>query len=933
MDRLRLPHLSLSSWSRLGLAAGLLVVFGSLVISLLETQALSASYEQADAARRVNDNNDTFRLGLFEQQAGINAYANDGRAISEQVYVDGQQLAGSVLGPFQAAAQTEQLSREVLRVTVTAQAWQAWAEGIKKKVDDSDAPIDDPQAINQGATLFQTFLEADDSYAIASGQRIDSALDAARRERDRLFRLSISRSVLAGVLLVGLGFVLSRRVLVPIVQLAAAARGLATGNPMRIPAEKRHDEVGDLSRALTAWQASRNDRERLFDLSIDLFCVAGNGYFKVLNASWERTTGFTRAELMAKPTVDFYHPDDRQAVNVEIERLRQGTKSLEFRARFQCKDGSYRWLQWTVAPVVEEGLSYGVARDITNQVSAEEALRASGAHIRSILDNVADGIVTLDDSGRLQSVNPRVELLFGYASAELVGAPVTTLIAAPHQRDFLVHLESYLRPDKKQVRSGSHETLGRRKDGSTFPLEFIGSQMQAGQQRVFIGTLRDISEQKMERENLERRVLYDALTGLPNRSLFNDRLHERMAQATTDRTPWGLVMMDMDRFKEVNDSLGHDEGDRLLVAVAERLVAAVGPANTIARMGGDEFAVISAEIIDDACGSRLAKRIMDALDAPFEVGERTIDVRASIGIAVFPEHGQDGDTLMRHADVAMYLAKRRQVGYSVYAPADDETQPGARLGLRGELRHAISNDELFLEYMPIVRVTDGGLDSLEALIRWRHPERGLIMPAHFISAVEQTELINPLSRWVLEEAIGQIVTWRANGINVAVAVNLSSLNLEDGSLVAWVGELLQRMGVDPACLILEITETSAMARGAADVMRGLDQLGVSLSVDDFGTGYSSLAYLQRLPVDLIKIDRSFVSEMLANQGAASIVRSIVDLAHNLGLKAVAEGVEDQKTRYLLRQFGCDYAQGYVISRPLSVDATTDWLRAHLTLAA
>ena len=178
-----------------------------------------------------------------------------------------------------------------------------------------------------------------------------------------------------------------------------------------------------------------------------------------------------------------------------------------------------------------------------------------------------------------------------------------------------------------------------------------------------------------------------------------------------------------------------------------------------------------------------------------------------------------------------------------------------------------------------------------------------------------------------------MASWRANGINVAVAVNLSSLNLEDGSLVAWVGELLQRMGVDPACLILEITETSAMARGAADVMRGLDQLGVSLSVDDFGTGYSSLAYLQRLPVDLIKIDRSFVSEMLANQGAASIVRSIVDLAHNLGLKAVAEGVEDQQTRYLLRQFGCDYAQGYVISRPLSVDATTDWLRAHLTLAA
>jgi diguanylate cyclase len=190
-----------------------------------------------------------------------------------------------------------------------------------------------------------------------------------------------------------------------------------------------------------------------------------------------------------------------------------------------------------------------------------------------------------------------------------------------------------------------------------------------------------------------------------------------------------------------------------------------------------------------------------------------------------------------------------------------------------------------------------------------------------------------LSRWVLEEALGQVVTWRANGLNVTVAVNLSSLNLEDGSLVAWLAEILRRMDIDPACLILEITETSAMAKGAGEVMHGLDQLGVSLSVDDFGTGYSSLAYLQRLPVDLIKIDRSFVSEMLANQGAASIVRSIVDLAHNLSLKAVAEGVEDHETRYLLRQFGCDFAQGYAISRPLSVEATTEWLRNHLTLAA
>ena len=923
---------SLSGWARLGITAGLFVIFASMVISIMETQQLGNAYEHVDAMRILQEDNATYRDALLREQGALDAYAHDALLDSAVLYVSAQDESKSVLPRFEADAARYGLTTEFTTVVAAVDVWQSWANNLKSTIDASGVPINDPKLLDEGDRLFGVALGADDRYRAAAQQYIDGALADARSRQDSLMRLSIVRGIGAALLLAGLGLFLSRLVLVPIARLASTARDLAAGKTTSIPFTLRSNEIGDLSRALSAWQASRHDRERLFDLSADLFSVAGAGYFKVLNATWEKVTGFTRAELMARPYLDRAHPDDRTTVTMYLDQIRKGATVAGFRARFACKDGSYRWLEWSVAPVVTEGLSYAVARDITDQVSAEQALRASGEQIRSILDNVADGIVTLDEQGRLQSVNPLVESLFGYSSTELIGQPVAMLIAAPEAEDFLRHLQTYLRPDKKQVRSGSHETVGRRKDGSVFPLEFLGSQMQTGDHRIFIGTLRDITERKTERENLEHRLLYDGLTGLPNRTLFIDRLRERIALSAVDGSPWGLLTMDMDRFKEVNDSLGHHKGDLLLAAVARRLSSALTPASGMGRTGGDEFAIYSASITDDASARTRAAEILRALEEPFTVTGKPIDVRASLGIALFPEHGRDLDTLMRHADVAMYLAKRRQTGVMLYTPGDEE-ESGANLGLRGELRHALNHDELFLEYMPIVDLEAGSLESMEALIRWQHRERGLIMPAQFIKAVEETELINPLTRWVLETALRQAASWRDRGLPAAISVNLSSVNLEDESLSLWLGGLLRQHHLEASCLILEITETSAMAKGAAEVLRQLDALGVRLSVDDFGTGYSSLAYLQRLPVDLIKIDRSFVSQMLTNPGSASIVRSIVDLAHNMSLRAVAEGVEDAATQALLDRLGCDYGQGFYIGRPMGPEAAARWMSGHLERAA
>jgi diguanylate cyclase (GGDEF)-like protein/PAS domain S-box-containing protein len=425
---------------------------------------------------------------------------------------------------------------------------------------------------------------------------------------------------------------------------------------------------------------------------------------------------------------------------------------------------------------------------------------------------------------------------------------------------------------------------------------------------------------------LAHQAAHDGLTGLPNRTLLRTRLQQVLPGSDkNDRAPVALLLLDLDRFKEVNDTLGHQVGDVLLQQIGCRLQGAVRAADLVARLGGDEFAVLLPAT--DAAGAALvAECLVRVLQAPFVLEGQPIDVDASIGIAVAPEHGQDADTVLRCADVAMYQAKRAGTGVALYSAADDEHRPD-RLALLGELRNAIDNDELLLHYQPKLDLRDGKLIGVEALVRWQHPQRGFMPPMEFIPLAEQTGLIHPLSRWVLEAALKQHQAWRRVGIDVPVAVNLSRRTLHDPQLPAMVADALARWDVAAGALVLEITESSLMADPvrAGENLSQLRGLGVRISIDDFGTGYSSLASLKNLSVDELKIDQSFVQAMASDASSRAIVRAIIDLADALKLRVVAEGVEDRATWDVLAGLGCEIAQGYFLSRPLAADTLEAWL--------
>jgi diguanylate cyclase (GGDEF)-like protein/PAS domain S-box-containing protein len=580
---------------------------------------------------------------------------------------------------------------------------------------------------------------------------------------------------------------------------------------------------------------------------------------------------------------------------------------------------------------LDEGL-VAVMNDVGSQIGefverkrAEVALQESEKRMRSVLDNVSDGLVTIDQSGVIETANPAVVKLFGYSEQELIGQPSDIVIATTHRSAFDNYLQRRLKLDIPV--SGAHETMGKRKNGSLFPLEFVVSSMQIGSRHLFIATLRDISERKAHTDALEYQALHDALTGLPNRSLFGDRLRQALLAARRNQKMFGVLLLDLDRFKDVNDALGHDRGDSLLQEVTARLRGVLRATDTIARLGGDEFAVLTtdAKHPDDVVAS--AKKILASLEGPFSIADQLVETSASIGIAMYPVHGDDPSTLLRRADVAMYVAKRSGGGHAVYAP-EQEAQTLRRSGLAGELRRSIPQGELVLHYQPQVTLKTGAIHSLEALVRWNHPREGLMPPDRFIPMAEETGIIHPLTSWVIDAALSQLCKWLGDGIDVSVSINVSPRNIEDHSLEEMISRALANFKVDPSRLTLEITEGVAMAAAAAKALHRLHEIGVRLSLDDFGTGYSSLLYLMRLPLNEIKIDRSFISALASDRDSGAIVRSAVGLGHNLGLNVVAEGLQDRMAEAVLVEAGCDSAQGFLVGRPAAEADITTLLQQH-----
>ena len=445
--------------------------------------------------------------------------------------------------------------------------------------------------------------------------------------------------------------------------------------------------------------------------------------------------------------------------------------------------------------------------------------------------------------------------------------------------------------------------------------------------RLVAGASRKLRRQAEENERL---ALHDHLTGLPNRTLFLDRLEHALRASARTGGGVAVLLMDLDRFKEVNDTLGHHCGDLMLKELARRLADVVRPTDTVARLGGDEFALLAPDVVGSAAGVAVAERITRALEAPFLVDGLPLEVEASVGIALYPAHGEDVETLLQRADVAMYVAKETKTHFAVYDAETDTYRP-ERLTLVGELRRAIERRELVLHYQPKATLAEGRVCGVEALVRWQHPERGLVPPDVFIPIAEHTGLIRPLTLFVVEEALRQCRSWRDQGFDLSIAVNVAMRNILDEEFPTELARMLERYDVAPEVLELELTETSVLADPprAKEILQRLRDTGVRLAVDDFGTGYASLSYLSELPVDEIKIDRSFVIGMDSDEQHARIVRSTIDLGRNLDLTVVAEGVESAAVWSQLLELGCDSAQGYFLARPLPSSELTRWLEGRL----
>jgi len=549
-------------------------------------------------------------------------------------------------------------------------------------------------------------------------------------------------------------------------------------------------------------------------------------------------------------------------------------------------------------------------------------IRRTESLMHHIVANSFDAIVTVDAQGAICAFNRSAEKMFGAREGDVIGRRVREFVRHPDPNSS----KSLLR----QAMRSPTEAVGRTRDGRELPVEVVVTEIGNGAGRKRVAFLRDITERKVQQEQLRHQATHDPLTKLPNRFLIHEQIGKAIEAAGDDSQTVAVLMLDLDRFKEINDALGHRTGDQLLQKVARRLSKPLDASATIARLGGDEFAVLL-PITTLERALQTAWSLIEALRTPFEVDELSLQVDTSLGITLYPDHGHDADTLLQRADVAMYVAKQKRSSITVYRPEQDFNSK-RHLMLRADLRQAIHEDLLTLAYQPKIDAATDNLIAAEALVRWNHPEHGSIPPDEFIGLAEHTGLIRALTQRVLEAAVRQMWQWKREGFEPKVSVNLSARNLLEEDLPHNLSRLLARYGVPPEQLTLEITESVIMEdpERALTVVTRLESIGVSISIDDFGTGYSSLGYLMRLPAREIKIDKSFVMNMDSDPGNATIVRSTIELAHNLGLEVVAEGVETLATWNTLKELGCDIGQGFYFSKPLPPEKLPKWVANQAT---
>ena len=557
---------------------------------------------------------------------------------------------------------------------------------------------------------------------------------------------------------------------------------------------------------------------------------------------------------------------------------------------------------------------------------SQQAHQFSEQKIRALLNSTSEAIYGIDNNGICTFCNPATLHLLNYTDTrQIVGNNIYKVIKlkSVNGNNDCNELNNIHNPSL--LGNGIHieHILISNNKGDFFHAEIRSYPIFEDKQLTgAVITFFDISERYQYQNQLKFQAYHDSLTGLPNRMQLHETLDEALSKENNNLS---LLFIDLDRFKEVNDSLGHKSGDILLKMLGERLQSVLCDSDMLARLGGDEFAVLLKSTHKEEDLNKTATMLLGEITKPFDLEGMHIQIDASIGISICPHHSTDSSTLMRYADVAMYHAKSNKLGYSLYNPELDTHSP-RRLALFGEIRNAIDTNQFTLYYQPKINLSTNSITGCEALLRWNHPEYGLLTPDHFIPLAELGEMINPLTLWVLNRAINDRQQWKSKDWDLDVAVNVSVRNIQDANIINKVNNIIESGKIPHKCLEIELTESAIMTDPvkAQETLQKLYDLGIRISIDDYGTGYSSLAYLKKLPLDKLKIDKSFVMEMMANENDALIVHSTIKLAHNLGLKVIAEGVEDKETLNLLEIMGCDYAQGYYISRPIPAEDIISW---------
>lgn len=619
------------------------------------------------------------------------------------------------------------------------------------------------------------------------------------------------------------------------------------------------------------------------------------------------------------------HPDDRDRVDQAWKQALHGTTyDVEHRI---VVDGKVRWVREQAKLDFDENtkravFAIGTAHDITARKEEESALRLAAR----VFESSGEAILITDEKNNVVAVNHAFVQMSGYRSEEVLGRNPRILASGRHDAEFYRAMWGDI---------GKHgywqgELWDKHKNGRHYPKWMSITTVRDGKGDVvnYISIARDITEETEAEKNIHFLAYYDVLTGLPNRTLLRDRLGQMIAVSHRDGQQFSLLFLDLDRFKYINDSMGHSVGDRLLQSVALRIQECVREGDTVARLGGDEFIVLLRESGESAA-SVVAQKLLSALATPYDLDGQVIATQASIGISVYPDHALDADILIKNADMAMYRAKEEgRNNYQFFAP-EMNFRVDLLFSMEKDLRLALERGEFFLQYQPQVNLANGALSGVEALIRWQHPVKGLVAPDQFISVAEETGQIVAIGEWVLRAACAQMSQWRRDGLqDLTMAVNLSIRQLRQPTLGEFVKSTLKESGLDARYLELEITEGIMMGdnQAAMRFLNEMHEMGVQLSIDDFGTGFSSLNYLKKLPVNKLKIDQSFIRDIETDEGDAAIIRSIISLGHRLNLKVIAEGVETQEQLDFLRIRGCDEIQGYFYARPLAAEAFMEFVK-------